>query len=220
MAHTYIHTYIHTHTNTYVHTRIHTSIHTHIHTYIYTNVYIYTHIHTYIHSYIHTYIHTHTRILFTYVAQHNPHCQRSDASFLYACWQIYWVQSCNTKANRTQYSLKILNAPINTHLPNYFPFPQSGKGVLLNCDGVGAGWHQIVRLSLYRNIWNEGIRFGHWTERLVLGSNQLILLIYGRYCAQVGRNAIFVLTLEIFFGIRNIAIQVSHFRAVVRWGRM
>jgi len=43
--------------------------------------------------------------------------------------------------------LKILNAPINTHLPNYFPFPTSGKGVLLNFDGVGAGWHQTVRLS-------------------------------------------------------------------------
>jgi hypothetical protein len=29
--------------------------------------------------------------------------------------------------------------PIITHLPNYFPFPPSGKGVSFNFDGVGAG---------------------------------------------------------------------------------
>ena len=64
---------------------------------------------------------------------------------------------------------------------------------------------------LYRNIWNEEIRFRHWKDRLVLGRNRLILLISGRHCSLAGRNAIFVLIVEIFFCIRNIAIQVSHF---------
>jgi methyl coenzyme M reductase subunit C len=46
---------------------------------------------------------------------------------------------------------------------------------------------------------------------LVLGRNRLKLLISGRYCAVAGRNAIFFSNVEIFFGIRNIAIQVSNF---------
>jgi len=58
---------------------------------------------------------------------------------------------------------------------------------------------------------HEWIRFRHWTNRLVIDKNQLIILISGRYCALAGRNAMFVLTLEIFFGITNIAMEVSHF---------